>query len=322
MDFDYTDKVKKLQKRVSDFMDANVHPNEDRFRREIAEGDRWQPTRVVEELKEKARAAGLWNLFLPESEYGAGLTQPRVRAARRDHGSLRDGVGGLQLLGARHRQHGGARPLRQRRAEEAVARAAPRRQDPLRVRDDRARRRLVGRDQHPGEHPPRRRRLRHQRPQVVDVGRRRSALQDPDRHGQDGARQPGPLSPAVDDPGAARHPGREGRAHAHRLRLRRRAPRPRGGELRERPRAGVEHAPRRGPRLRDRPGTSRSRPHPSLHAHHRRRRARARGDVQAPHDPRRLRQGDRPPQRLAAAHRRRAHRHRAVPPPHAEGGAT
>src|SRR6185295_18136605 len=46
----------------------------ERFRREIAEGDRWQPTSVVEELKEKARAAGLWNLFLPESEYGAGLT--------------------------------------------------------------------------------------------------------------------------------------------------------------------------------------------------------------------------------------------------------
>ena len=44
------------------------------FRQEIATGDRWQPTTVVERLKEKARAAGLWNLFLPESEYGAGLT--------------------------------------------------------------------------------------------------------------------------------------------------------------------------------------------------------------------------------------------------------
>src|SRR5690606_22691386 len=38
------------------------------------EGDRWQPTAIVEELKVKARAAGLWNLFLPESELGAGLT--------------------------------------------------------------------------------------------------------------------------------------------------------------------------------------------------------------------------------------------------------
>jgi acyl-CoA dehydrogenase len=74
MNFDFTDKVKALQKGVSDFMNAHVHPNDERYRREIAEGDRWQPTRVVEELKQEARAAGLWNLFLPESEYGAGLT--------------------------------------------------------------------------------------------------------------------------------------------------------------------------------------------------------------------------------------------------------
>ncbi len=74
MHFDYSDKVKALQKRVTDFMETHVYPNEERFAREIAEGDRWQPTRVVEELKEKARAEGLWNLFLPESDAGAGLT--------------------------------------------------------------------------------------------------------------------------------------------------------------------------------------------------------------------------------------------------------
>jgi acyl-CoA dehydrogenase len=74
MHFDYSDKVKALQKRVSDFMNEHVYPNEPRFLREIGEGDRWQPTKVVEELKEKAKAAKLWNLFLPESELGAGLT--------------------------------------------------------------------------------------------------------------------------------------------------------------------------------------------------------------------------------------------------------
>jgi len=74
MDFAYSPKVKDLQERVSRFMDENVYPNEDRFFREIAEGDRWQPTSVVEELKQKARDAGLWNLFLPESDRGAGLT--------------------------------------------------------------------------------------------------------------------------------------------------------------------------------------------------------------------------------------------------------
>nr|WP_329605394.1 acyl-CoA dehydrogenase family protein [Zavarzinia marina] len=60
--------------RVSAFMDEHIFPNEARFEEEVAEGDRWQPTKVVEELKRKAKAAGLWNLFLPESERGAGLT--------------------------------------------------------------------------------------------------------------------------------------------------------------------------------------------------------------------------------------------------------
>jgi acyl-CoA dehydrogenase len=55
-------------------MDEHVYPNEATFHRQIADGDRWQPTSIVEDLKPKARAAGLWNLFLPESEYGAGLT--------------------------------------------------------------------------------------------------------------------------------------------------------------------------------------------------------------------------------------------------------
>jgi len=74
MDFDYSPRVKELQKRLGAFMDAHVYPNEARFHDEVARGDRWQPTEVVEELKGKAKAAGLWNLFLPESTHGAGLT--------------------------------------------------------------------------------------------------------------------------------------------------------------------------------------------------------------------------------------------------------
>lgn len=60
-------------KRLNAFMDEHIYPNEKRFYQET-EKDRWTPTRVIEELKPKARAAGLWNLFLPESEDGAGLT--------------------------------------------------------------------------------------------------------------------------------------------------------------------------------------------------------------------------------------------------------
>jgi acyl-CoA dehydrogenase len=74
MGFDHSAKVVDLQRRLTAFMNEHVYPNEATFHRQIADGDRWQPTAIVEELKPKARAAGLWNLFLPESEYGAGLT--------------------------------------------------------------------------------------------------------------------------------------------------------------------------------------------------------------------------------------------------------
>jgi acyl-CoA dehydrogenase len=74
LEFAHSAKVKDLQARLTAFMEEHIYPNESRFHAEIAEGDRWQPTGIVESLKPKARAAGLWNLFLPESDYGAGLT--------------------------------------------------------------------------------------------------------------------------------------------------------------------------------------------------------------------------------------------------------
>jgi acyl-CoA dehydrogenase len=74
MDFEHSQKVKDLQAHLSAFMEEHIYPNEARFHAEIAEGDRWQPSAIIETLKPKARAAGLWNLFLPESESGAGLT--------------------------------------------------------------------------------------------------------------------------------------------------------------------------------------------------------------------------------------------------------
>src|SRR5881296_3175322 len=74
MHFEHSPKVKDLQRRFVAFMREHIYPNEHTYHRQIAEGDRWQPTAIVEALKPKARAAGLWNLFLPESDYGAGLT--------------------------------------------------------------------------------------------------------------------------------------------------------------------------------------------------------------------------------------------------------
>jgi acyl-CoA dehydrogenase len=78
MDFEHSARVADLQARVSAFMERNVYPAEPAFAAEVdanrRNGNPWVATRTMEGLKAKARAEGLWNLFLPESEYGAGLT--------------------------------------------------------------------------------------------------------------------------------------------------------------------------------------------------------------------------------------------------------
>ena len=63
-----------LHEQLSEFMDKHIYPSEPLIKKEIADGDRWQPSKIVEGLKSKAREANLWNLFLPESELGAGLS--------------------------------------------------------------------------------------------------------------------------------------------------------------------------------------------------------------------------------------------------------
>jgi len=73
MDFGVNSKSRDLQERLQAFMDQYIYPNEQRFHEEI-ERNRWTPAPIVEELKAKARATGLWNLFLPDSDSGAGLT--------------------------------------------------------------------------------------------------------------------------------------------------------------------------------------------------------------------------------------------------------
>ena len=65
MEFTYSDRCKEVLARLEAFMDGNVYPNEQAFADEVNSGDRWQPSRLVEELKAKAKAEGLWNLFLP-----------------------------------------------------------------------------------------------------------------------------------------------------------------------------------------------------------------------------------------------------------------
>ncbi|MED4290527.1 acyl-CoA dehydrogenase [Priestia megaterium] len=76
MYFSYSDKVVKLQEELTSFMEEHIYPNERLYEQQLNEQpSRWSAVPpIMEELKEKAKQAGLWNLFLPKSEYGAGLT--------------------------------------------------------------------------------------------------------------------------------------------------------------------------------------------------------------------------------------------------------
>ena len=78
MDFNHSPKVVELQQRMQAFFAEHIYPNEHRFHEDVAAntkaGRRWTPVAIIEELKPKARAAGLWNLFAPNAKHGAGLT--------------------------------------------------------------------------------------------------------------------------------------------------------------------------------------------------------------------------------------------------------
>src|SRR4030095_4706670 len=75
MDFEYWKKTKMYMEQLTDFMNKHIYPNEHLFHEQLDAGPtRWQIPPIMEELKEKAKERGLWNLFLPESRNGAGLT--------------------------------------------------------------------------------------------------------------------------------------------------------------------------------------------------------------------------------------------------------
>ena len=82
--FEFSKKSLELQEKLKVFMDKNVYPNESNITEEINSGNIWEPSSIIEELKEKAKGEGLWNLFLPESDKGACLlyTSPSPRDKR------------------------------------------------------------------------------------------------------------------------------------------------------------------------------------------------------------------------------------------------
>jgi acyl-CoA dehydrogenase len=74
MNFEYSNKVKDLQDKLTNFMNEHVYKNEVVYKEEVEKGGRWCVPKIMEDMKSKAKAQGLWNLFLPESDLGAGLT--------------------------------------------------------------------------------------------------------------------------------------------------------------------------------------------------------------------------------------------------------
>ena len=186
MNFEHSSKVKDFQQRLVAFMDEHIYPNEARYHHEI-EQNRWQPVKVIEELKPKARAVGLWNLFLPHDENGAGLTNleyaplceimGRSAMAPEMFNCSAPDTGNMEVLvryGTPAHKEKWLKPLLagEIRSCFAMTETDVASSDATNIEV---------------EHRARRRRLHDQRPQMVDLGRGRSALQDFDIHGQDGS---------------------------------------------------------------------------------------------------------------------------------------
>ena len=234
MDFAYDTTTTELQERLTAFMEEFIYPAEETFFEQRAKmGDRWSSPAIVEELKAR-HAPGSLEPVPPATRVRRGLDKRSVRSARRDHGA--------QRCGWRRRHSTARRPTPATwscsrcsapRAEERWLRAAARGQDPLGLLDDRA---AVGSSdaRNIATDHPRRRRVHHQRAQVVDVGRDVAACQllivmgvtDPEAETY--RRQSMILVPK-DTPGSTSC------VPLKRVRLRRRLPRrPRGNRLRER----------------------------------------------------------------------------------------
>jgi acyl-CoA dehydrogenase len=96
--YEFSARATALRQRVCDFMEEHIYPNERRFYGEAESLGPWSVYPVVEELKPKARAAGLWNLFLPESAHGAGLTNFDYASLCEVHGPVASCPRAVQLL--------------------------------------------------------------------------------------------------------------------------------------------------------------------------------------------------------------------------------
>ena len=299
MDFSYSPRTQDLRERVKAFMAEHVYPAEAQryFRGDSRPtpqaGKRWTPLHA--DRGPQAQGARR----RPVEPVPARQRTRRRPASNQEYAPLAEMMGAVpwasEVFNCSAPDTGNMEVLARygTPSTRSVARAAAERRDPQRLRDDRAGGGVVRRHQHRSPHRAPGRRLRHQRPQVVDQRRRRPALQaiyifmgktDPSapKHSQ----QSMVLVP--DTPGVkVLRPlsvfGYDDAPHGH-MEV----------DFHQRARAGFEHPAGRRPRLRDRPGPPRPRPHPPLHAPDRPGRTRAEADVPARHQPHGLRQDHRP----------------------------
>ena len=302
MDFELSDKGREYLRRLGAFMDEHIYPNEARYYAQHAQGERWQEPALLDELQQRARAAGLWNLFLPDSRHGAGLTNleyaplcelmGRVRCAPEVFNCAAPDTGNMETLeryGTPAQKQQWLEPLLAGAIRSAFAMTEPRvaSSDATNIESS------IVRD---GDA------YVHQRPQVVDLRRRQPALPPVHLHGQDRPaaerhRQQSMILVPRETPGITilRHLpvfGFDDAPHGH-MEI----------DFKDVRVPAAKSAARRGAGLRDRPGTPGSRAHPSRHAPDRRRRARAREDVPPRQDAHRLRAPDRRAVGDARAHR-------------------
>jgi len=133
MDFTMSARQKQWLERVQAFMNKHARPAVQIYDKQDAEGPRWKVIPVIEELKAKAKAEGLWNMFMPPSEheddefFGAGLTNLEYALLSEEMGRISWASEVFNCSAPRYRQHGSADPLRQQRAEAEMAASPARR---------------------------------------------------------------------------------------------------------------------------------------------------------------------------------------------------